>query len=334
MMRLITMILAAALATAAVAAPSVSIRRTARGIIVVDDGEHVRALEPFSGQASGGTWYAGAVNSYRDAMPEGVNVFCMVIPTAVEFYCPEEAKAWTVAEKPVIDNIYSSLSPAVRAIDVYSVLQAHASEPIYARTDHHWSPLGAYYAAEEFARVAGIGFAPLDNYDRKVVRNFVGSMYYYSKDPAVKNDPEEFVYYVPQDSSYVTTYIGHNMGRNRRVTGITEPFEGPFFISYKDGSSSAYCTFMGGDTRTTHVATKSKNGRNLLVIKDSYGNALPGYLFDAFDDIHVVDFRYFTRNIVKYVKDNNITDILLVNNLQHAYAQSTSTALIKMLGKS
>ena len=91
---------------------------------------------------------------------------------------------------------------------------------------------------------------------------------------------------------------------------------------------------MGGDTRTTHVATKSKNGRNLLVIKDSYGNALPGYLFDAFDDIHVVDFRYFTRNIVKYVKDNNITDILLVNNLQHAYAQSTSTALIKMLGKS
>ena len=205
MMRIITMILAAALATAAVAAPSVSIRRTARGIIVVDDGEHVRALEPFSGQASGGTWYAGAVNSYRDAMPEGVNVFCMVIPTAVEFYCPEEAKAWTVAEKPVIDNIYSSLSPAVRAIDVYSVLQAHASEPIYARTDHHWSPLGAYYAAEEFARVAGIGFAPLDNYDRKVVRNFVGSMYYYSKDPAVKNDPEEFVYYVPQDSSYVTT---------------------------------------------------------------------------------------------------------------------------------
>ena len=61
---------------------------------------------------------------------------------------------------------------------------------------------------------------------------------------------------------------------------------------------------------------------------------MPGYLFDAFDDIHVVDFRYFTRNIVDYVRDNNITDILLVNNLQHAYAQTTSTALMKMLGKS
>ena len=30
-------------------------------------------------------------------------------------------------------------------IDVYSALQEHAGEPIYYRTDHHWTSLGAYY---------------------------------------------------------------------------------------------------------------------------------------------------------------------------------------------
>ena len=28
-------------------------------------------------------------------------------------------------------------------IDVYSALQEHAGEPIYYRTDHHWTSLGA-----------------------------------------------------------------------------------------------------------------------------------------------------------------------------------------------
>ena len=70
-----------------------------------------------------------------------------------------------------------------------------------------------------------------------------------------------------------------------------------------------------------------------MIIKDSYGNALPGYLFGSFEDIYVVDFRYFTKNIVQYVKDNQITDILFANNLQHAYARSTARGLVGMLHK-
>lgn len=43
-------------------------------------------------------------------------------------------------------------------------------------------------------------------------------MYHYSKDITVKNSPEKFIYYIPKDSNYVTTYVGHNMGKNRVVT--------------------------------------------------------------------------------------------------------------------
>ena len=307
--------------------------KTRTGIIICKDSSQVRALEPFTGAASGGTWYADAINHYRDTLDSHVRIYSMVVPTSAGLYCPDDAKIWVHDEKPVIDNIYKHLSKGVEIVDVYPILRQHQNENIYSRTDHHWSPLGAYYAAQCFAKIAQVKVPDLNDFDERIVHNFVGSMYHYSKDIAVKNSPEEFIYYVPKDSSYTTTYVGHNMGKNRTVASLTEPFSGPFFIKYKDGSSSAYCTFMGGDLRTTHVKTALHNGRRLMIIKDSYGNALPGYLFGSFEDIYVVDFRYFTKNIVQYVRDHQITDILFANNLQHAYAKSTARGITNMLHK-
>ena len=67
---------------------------------------------------------------------------------------------------------------------------------------------------------------------------------------------------------------------------------------------------MGGDEVVVKVNTDVKNGRKLLIVKDSYGNALPGYLFGSFEQICVVDMRYFQRNLVQYAKDEEITDML------------------------
>lgn len=307
--------------------------KTKTGIIICHENEKVRALEPFTGSPIGGTWYSDAINHYRDTLDSHVRIYSMVIPTSAGLYCPEDAKEWVHDEEPVIDNIYHHLTKGVEVVNVYPKLRQHIYEDIYSRTDHHWSPLGAYYAAQEFAKVAQVKVPDLKDFDERVVNDFVGSMYHYSKDLAVKNSPEKFIYYVPKDSSYTTTFVGHNMGKNRTVVSLTEPFTGSFFIKYKDGSSSAYCTFMGGDLRTTHVQTHVQNGRRLMIIKDSYGNALPGYLMGSFEDIYVVDFRYFTKNIVQYVKDNGITDILFANNLQHAYAKSTARGIVSMLHK-
>ena len=38
--------------------------------------------------------------------------------------------------------------------------------------------------------------------------------------------------------------------------------------------SMYYLVFMGGDDKITHVETDCKNGRTLVMFKDSYGNAL------------------------------------------------------------
>ena len=234
---------------------------------------------------------------------------------------------------PTIRSTYALLDPAVKSVDAYTPLGKHAQEDIYLRTDHHWAPLGGYYAAEAFAKTAGVPFKDLSHYDRKVVRNYVGSMYGYAKDVAIKNAPEDFVYYVPKGVTYTTTYTDYQVDKNYRVTAEGKPHNGAFFQHYRDGHPGAYCTFMGSDQRLTVVRTSTPSKRRLLIMKDSFGNAIPGYLFFSFGEIHVVDSRYFLKNMKDYVTQNKITDILFANNIFKAYSPNIYKSYLRFLSQ-
>lgn len=303
-----------------------------RGIIIVGSGPKVRAIMAYGGGPEGGTHYSDVANLYKQTFGDKVNVYCMTIPTSAEFYCPTKAQSRTSRQLPTIRNINAHLDPKVQAVDVYTALAQHVKEDIYLRTDHHWAPLGAYYAAQQFAKVARVPFKELDScYTRHVIHGYVGSMYGYSKDASVKNAPEDFVYYMPKDSSYTTTYISYRANKDFQITSESAPTQGKFFRQYKDGSPNAYCTFMGGDQQLTVVRTGVKNGRRLLILKDSFGNALPGYLFYSFEEVHVVDFRYFNKNLKRYVPDNKITDILFAFNIYNAYGAGSCSRLANYL---
>ena len=301
------------------------------GIIVVGKGDKVRAMMAYGGSAKSGVGYAQAANKYKEMFGDKVRIYCMVIPTAVEFYCPDKAKNRSTQQLPVIRNVAEHLQPGVKSVDAHGALSKHANEDIYLRTDHHWSPLGGYYAAQEFARVAGVPFKDLSHYERHVVHGYVGSMYGYSKDIAVKNAPEDFVYYIPKGVEYSTTYINYTINENYQVTGEGKPSKGSFFFKFKDGHGGAYCTMMGGDTKVTQVRTSTHNGRRVIILKDSFGNMIPGYLFYSFEEVHVIDYRYFTKDIVAYVDENKITDILFANNIFMINSSHTYNSYLRFL---
>jgi len=276
-----------------------------------------RVYEPFYPGKTMAKPYADVVNYYKSLLGPEVNIYCMVIPTQCEFYQTNDVKAITRSECDYINYMYECLDSTVVAVDAYTILSQHTDEHLYLRTDHHWSPLGAYYAAYKFAAVAKVPFKDLSHYEKKVIHRFVGSMYWFTKDATIKQYPEDFVYYIPTEVEYKTIYIDYTLN-GQTVVGASQPHEGTFFKKFGDGSSAAYCTFMGGDSHLTHVQTSAGTGRKLLIFKESYGNAIPGYLFYSFDDIFVVDCRYFTKNVLKYIKDNGITDVLFANNASHS----------------
>lgn len=291
---------------------------TNNGIFIVGKAPNARAMMAYLGKG-GGVGYARAVNTYREKFPD-VNIYCMIVPTAVEFYCPERAKSATLPESATIDTLYAHLLPDIHRVHLLPVMAAHASEPIYLRTDHHWSPLGAFYAAQELCRVAHVHVPQLAEFEQHVTRNFVGTMYGFSGDISIKRSPEDFIYYTPTNVTYTTTYTIYDVDSAFQIVREYRPRQGEFFRHFKDGSSRAYCTFMGGDTKITKVETSTRNGRKVLILKDSFGNAIPGYLFGSFQEVHVIDGRYFTKNMVDYVSENGITDIVFANNVFKAYA--------------
>lgn len=300
----------------------------ARGIIVVGVAPNARALMRYAGSGGGGG-YARAVNKYRETFGKDVNIYCMIIPPAAAYYMPAELNGSSSVYETV-KSIHSKLSPGVKPVEIFSVLEKHTKEPIYLRTDHHWAPLGAFYAAKQFAAVAKVPFRDLNSYERKVTHGFVGTMYGYSNDINVKKSPEDFVYYVPKGIAYETTYTNYKIDEDYQVMAEFKPVKGQYFNHFKDGSGGAYSTFMGGDSKITHVRTGTKNGRRLMIIKDSFGNALPGYLFYSFEDIHVIDFRYFKKNMKEYVRKHGITDILFAANAFRAFG-STGKETIQFL---
>lgn len=304
-------------------------RKSKKGVIMVGRGKELRAVSPFSGSATSCHPYADVVNEYKRVFGDKVNVYCMPLPSAAAFYVPDAAKSWSRDVKTCINGLFEHLSDSVYAVDVYTPLSQHVAEPIYSRTDHHWAPLAGYYVAQKLAQVAGVPFKDLSNYDTDTITPYVGTMPMFSGDASLKNAPEDFVYYIPRDVDYKTTYINYTLRNHKTIVKETEPTEGKFFIRFK--GSSAYCTFMGGDSKIVKVETSTKNGRHILFIKDSFGNAIPGYLFYSFEEIHVIDSRYFNKNIKKYVADNNITDIVLCNNLTHMSLPSIYNNIRKYL---
>lgn len=282
------------------------------GAVIVD--ETGRGMPIFGGGT--GATYVKAVNEVKEKVGDQVNVFSMIVPTQGSFYMP---KGFTMAnEWDCIENINDQLYGII-PVDAYSALAKHTDEEIYARTDHHWMQLGAYYAAEEFVKTAliDVPFAPISNYERHDIDGYLGSLYSSSDyNATMRKNPETFTYYVsPND--FATYYMNPEDAVFTRA---------PMFLSMKVNQS--YCTFMGGDLKVVHVDTDVENGRKLLIIKDSYPNALVPCLTGSFEEIWTADMRFlkymqhFPRSISQIVKDYGITDVLFCMNTFSAVGEN------------
>ncbi len=268
------------------------------GIMISEIDGHYWGLMPCWGTYGLCESWAGSVNRFKELLPN-VSVYNMVVPTSSEFYVPDGYDNFTASQWNKIDHIRAYLKN-VSDVDAYSVLAAHTDEKIYSRTDHHWFPLGGYYAAQAFAVEAGVKFPYLSEYEKVTRGGFVGSMYMYTESPLLYNDAESFDLYIPPNNSALKTkyYDGYfKNGTDGNL--ITSPDAGAY-----------YCSFLGTDNIIAEIETDADNGRTLVIFKESYGNAVVPFLTSSFEKIYVCDIRYFYLNAVQFCKDVGATDLL------------------------
>ncbi len=267
-----------------------------------------RAMEVYYGNNGGSMTvsYANTLNAFYEKFHGNVNVYSMVIPKSSAYYLEQvngyEDKA--LNNKIDIDAISKNLS-GVKDVYVYNTLGQHANEEIFARTDHHWTALGAYYAATVFCDTAGVAIDDLDKFTENRRANYLGTYYSWSNNHPALN-PEDFLAYYP-DAEYEVTYYANN---DLKSNGFTHK-NGFFFTIGDKHKSSWYSTFINGDAYSVKAVSKDcKNGRKLLLVKDSYGNALAPFLLEGFEEIYIVDARVYERSLVETVEEYGITDVL------------------------
>ena len=190
-------------------------------------------------------------------------------------------------------------------IGFWGALSAHGDEAIYYRTDHHWTTLGAFYGAN--ALLEALGREPLKESDftpERASDAFNGTLYSQSGIHWLAPDTMEF--WVEDAGLDVTSW------RN----GTPEPgcLYDRAYLEKKD----KYSAFLGGNQPLCVIRNENiTDGGKLLLIRDSYADALAPFLAQRFSEVHLLDLRYYRAPVSVYAAENGIGDIAVVYSVQN-----------------
>ena len=267
-----------------------------------------RAFEMFGGGEAMGKSYAAVINSYNQLLAPGIQVYNLIIPVALEFEITEKYAKLQKPNRPAIENIYNNLDQSIKKVWAIDEIRKHRTEYIYFNTDHHWTSLGAYFAYRAFCKEAGLTPVLLDTVPSKVKQAFLGSLYRLTRDPSLQSNPDSVRYYLFRDS------VNFFTGSSKIGYWVKSKM-------YGEGASGAnsYSVFLQGDQPIVKMETRHKNGRKIVVVKESYGNAFAPFLINNYEKVIVVDQRYYTGDFMAMLKAEGINELLFINNIFAAH---------------
>jgi hypothetical protein len=269
---------------------------SSHGLLIIEG----RAFQVFGGNQNSVKKYVDVVNEYRKILPENVRVFNCIVPTGSSFVFVKEYDYLREKEFKNIDDAYALSSSDVITVKAKEALVAHQDEYIYFASDHHWTGRGAYYAYTAFCQAAGLKATPLSKMTRKVKRNFLGTLYNLTKDESIKNNADSVEYFIPPVKTDVKVFAEYAAGGN------------------------SYGVFLGGDIAHLKINTSVKNGKSVVIIKNSFGNPFSTFLINNYETVHVVDYRYFNSGLLRLIDNEGIDDVIFFHNVFSANTLSHS----------
>lgn len=231
------------------------------------------------------------------------NINLLILPSSTSVYKEKLPNlAITDSEEEAIEEIYQSLD--LKTINVYDTLvKAKDLYQIFYKTDHHYTTFGAYYTYRDYCLKNNlIPFSIDDFVIKKVSDNFYGTLY--SKTSNYQMPPDD-IYLFLTKTNYEVEY--------KDLNKITNSLYDYSYLNKKD----KYSIFLNNNHGLITITNKDiKNNKELLVIKDSFGNSLVPFLSEHYKKIYVVDLRYNLTSMTKYLEENSgIQDVLIVYNI-------------------
>ena len=238
------------------------------------------------------------INNFRKNT--NIRTYFMLIPNSIYINQEKLPKfAETFDQEEVIKRIYSMTNNII-TVNTVDTLKQNKDKYIFFKTDHHMTSDGAYLLYLEFCKEANI--SPNTEYTKEEVTNsFLGS--FDSKAQVVNQEKDKIVVYKNSNNTEgITAYYDKE---------TTNSIFNEEFLNKKD----KYSYFLNGNNAKVVVKTKQKNGKKLLIIKDSYSHIMAQFFCQNYEEIHFIDPRYYNDSIEKYARENNITETIFLYNV-------------------
>lgn len=229
----------------------------------------------------------------------------LLAPSASAIY-PEELPlgAPMIDEDAMLDDIFARIGESAAVLDLRDTFTAHKDEYLYFKTDHHWTPNGAYRAYEQFCGLKGLTPFDRSTLEPVTVEGFQGTHYSATRLWNVEDD-------------VITYYPFQNPMTIYRITGEAQ-YEAettePLINTEKFSTRDKYAAFLDGNNGYS-VIEGSGTG-SILVVKDSYANSFIPYLTQNYAKIGVVDFRNFKYGLDSTIEQEGYDEVLVLYNFQ------------------
>lgn len=237
----------------------------------------------------------------------------LLVPTSglvMQEKLPKNARLFEQAK--YIDQVQKAMKD-YNFVDVRDTLMDHNDEYIYYKTDHHWTSAGACLAYDVWSERTGGEAETEDGLVKNVVSDkFRGSLYSKILDADSAYD-EIWTYGLQKDDAFGSKDCTVTIDEKQQLDSIYDDE----MLQKKD----KYAYFLSGNYGQVHIqnqkaASKAK-GKNILIIKDSFANSFVPFVTQDYENIYMVDLRYYNGDMKSYLQEHNITDVLVLYNISN-----------------
>ena len=238
-----------------------------------------------------------AINAFANKIGKPVDL--MIVPSAGFVYQDQiQGLKEPYLDTQIIRDIYAMTEENVNGIDLVPALnQAGNPDSLYYRTDHHWTSLGAYSVYRDYMEQKGREYLLPEDFTVSRYGGFLGSTYSRSGLWLTKSEDVE---------------LWDSGGSFTVTNGETQEAHDGLFYPERLEELDKYTVYLDGNHSTVRIENPAAAGKGkLLVIRDSYANCLGTFLANSYEEVVMVDLRYYKKPVSELLACEEFTDVLV-----------------------
>ena len=238
---------------------------------------------------------------YKKFKNKDLYVFYIESSSNMNFATNEHSSHYEYVKK----NVKSGIKTSAFEIKSFDDLKRY-----YYRTDHHWNQNGSY---EGYKKIIKMIFGDSE----KIIEPNELLSFTSIFDGSLARELGGINYFNEHFYAYDFSFKEHDVYKNgEKVNNIVDTK----LLKNNNPKYITYGAWYGNDYGLLEYDFKDANKYNLLIIGDSYDNAINELIASHFNKTYVVDLRHYKRSIEKefnisnFIKNNEIDKILLIGS--------------------